>query len=342
MKQYNKNKKKPTLKEQKKLFEEQLVNRFLAVLTMEGARWVKDWQGPSMAPFNGATKHKYKGINRFMLALVAMGYKYDDPRWFTFNQICDSKGYYHKGKKWHLKKGSKCVYVEYYYPYDTEERKNLTWSEYTKLIKDEGRKPEEFFLKVKYSAVFNACQIEGIEPFNADDIPTYDSEPNETILDLAQKMKVDVAFDGGDDAYYSPKEDKIHLPKAEHFFSSEAWASTALHELGHASGSENRLNRPGIVKNTSFFGDEEYAFEELIAEISCCLMCYNLGIEESDKHIENHQAYVASWIKHIKEKPVALTKAIKEAQKVCDYMTALLGDCESPPDDESEVILDVA
>lgn len=326
-----------TPKERKKLFEEQIANRFLSVLTLKGARWVKEWCGPGMSPINGITGRKYKGVNQFWLALVAMSYKSDDPRWYTFNQITDYKGIYHKGTKWHLKEGSKASYVEYFFPYDTVEKKNLTWTEYHKLIKDDGRDPEEFYLKSRYTPVYNACQIEGIEPYDAK-FTTYDSHPNETVLELAQKMDVEIVHDGGNRAYYSIREDKIHLPKTEHFFSSVAWAGTALHELTHASGAEKRLNRKHGI-----FGSEEYAYEELIAEIGSCLLCYNLGIEESEENIKNHEAYVASWIEDIREKPESLTKAIKEAQKACDYITSLLGDCESPPVDESEeVLIDVA
>ncbi len=326
---------KMTSKERKKLFEEQIAAKFLSVLTLKGAKWIKEWKGPSMAPFNGVSNKKYRGINRFFLALIAMSYHYDDPRWYTFNQIADFKGTYHKGVKWHLKEGSKAVYVEYYYPYDSKEKKNLTWDEYHKLIHADGRKPEDFYLKARYSAVYNACQIEGIEPFKAD-LQTYDTKPNETILELANKMQVGIKFDGGDRAYYSAREDTIHLPKAEYFYSSIAWAGTALHEEVHASGAAKRLNRTGIVNRCD---NEAYAKEELIAEIGSCLLCYHLGIEESDESIENHQAYVASWIKEIQEKPQALTNAIKEAQAAVDYMTAILADSESQPEDESEVVM---
>lgn len=337
-------KKKLTAAEKGALFADQIAKRFLSILSYSGAKWVKEWRGPSMAPFNGISQKKYRGVNQFMLALVAMSCGYNDPRWFTFIQIADYKGIYHKDKKWHLKEDSKGVYVQYYFPYDKIQKKNLTWSEYYKLLHEQDRKPEEFYFKTKYNVVFNAEQIEGVDPYVSDvsDLQTSDSQPNEKVLDLAQKMEVGIAFDGGDRAFYLPSEDSVHLPKTEHFFSSVAWASTTLHELVHASGAKKRLNRPGIVNNIRF-SDEEYAFEELISEIGSCLLCYNLGIEESEENIRNHEAYVASWVKHIEEKPEALTKAIKEAQKAVNYMTGLLDTCDSPPVFEcEEVEFDVA
>ena len=325
-----------TPKERKKLFEKQIAKRFLSVLTLKGA---KEWKGPSMAPFNGVTKKKYRGLNHFMLALVTMTYGYDDPRWYTFNQIADYKEIYHKGSKWHLKKGSEGILVEFYFPYDTKENKNLTWAEYHKLVKND-RDPKDFFLKARYFTVFNAAQIDGIEPY-AEQLSTYNSQPNEKVLELADKMGVKVAYDGGDRAFYRSSEDTIHLPKAEHFFSSLAWAATTLHELGHASGAAHRLNRIGVA-HPLLRTIEDYAYEELVAEISSCLMCYSIGIEESEENISNHEAYVVSWIKKINEKPEALTNAIKEAQKAVDYMTNLLAPNDSPPDDSEEVLLNAS
>lgn len=336
-----KSNKKLTAKEKGQLFAEQIAKRFLSVLSYNGPAWVKEWRGPSMAPINGVSKKKYRGVNQFILALVAMSCGYSDPRWFTFTQIADYKGIYHKDKKWHLKENSKGVYVQFYYPYDTVEKKNLTWVEYHRLIKEESRDPAEFFLKARYFTVFNAEQVEGVDPYVAD-LQVFDTHPNETVIELAQKMGVNISYDGGDRAFYRPSDDTVHLPKAEHFFSSVAWAGTTLHELGHASGAEKRMNRVGIVKKGIGMFDEEYAYEELIAEIISCLMCYNLGIEECEENINNHEAYVASWVEEIQDKPESLLNAIKEAQKAVDYMTALLDDCESPTDESEEVILDVA
>ena len=45
-------------------------------------------------------------------------------------QIMDNDGKYHPNEKWHLKKGSKATYVEYWYPYDNAEKKALTWEQY--------------------------------------------------------------------------------------------------------------------------------------------------------------------------------------------------------------------
>lgn len=44
-------------------------------------------------------------------------------------------------------------------------------------------------------------------------------------------MGVEILTDGGDQAYYSPMQDKIHLPTPGSFQSEYAFNATALHEL---------------------------------------------------------------------------------------------------------------
>ena len=45
-----------------------------------------------------------------------------------------------------------------------------------------------------------------------------------------------------------------------------------------------------------------------------------LHTEATPEHIDNHKAYVQSWIQAIKEKPETLVKAIKDAQAAANYM----------------------
>ena len=68
---------------------------------------------------------------------------------------------YHPNKKWHLKNGSKATYVEYWYPYDVKNKKAMTWEEYRKDMEN-GRNEKEFTLATRYTAVFNAHEVEGM------------------------------------------------------------------------------------------------------------------------------------------------------------------------------------
>lgn len=46
----------------------------------------------------------------------------------------------------------------------------------------------------------------------------------------------------------------------------------------------------------------------------------DLSQEVTTEHIENHKAYVQSWIQAIREKPETLIKAIKDAQAAASFM----------------------
>ena len=219
----------------------ELAETFANVLEEHGLQWRKEWRGTGGdAPHNGITKANYRGCNAFWLSLISMLKGYTDPRWVTMVQIMDNDGKYHPKEKWHLKAGSKATYVEYWYPYDIENKKALTWEQYKHEVAN-GRNTSEFRLSTKYTAVFNAHDIEGMP-----ELPTLeesDITQDELIAKLSEGMEVEILTDGGDRAYYSPSQDKIHLPSPGSFTSEYAFNATALHELSHATGHPSRLDR---------------------------------------------------------------------------------------------------
>ncbi len=292
----------------------ELADAFAHVLEERGLEWRKEWTGSGGgAPHNGITKACYRGTNAFWLSLVSMLKGYSDPRWVTMVQIMDNGGKYHPKQKWHLKAGSKATYVEYWYPYDVKNKKTLTWEQYRDEVAN-GRKDTEFTLSTKYTAVFNASEVEGMPEIQIPETP--DVSQDELIGRLCAGMGVQIFLDGGDRAYYSPSQDNIHLPTPESFTSEYAFNATALHELSHSTGHPDRLNRD----MAGFFGSAEYAYEELVAEMCSCFMGVNLSAEATPDHINNHKAYVQSWIQAIRDKPETLVRAIKDAQAAASFM----------------------
>lgn len=294
-------------------YRETVAKAFASVLTGKGLKWKETWGVANAAPSNAVTGARYHGVNRFYLGVVALTHGYKDPRWATMTQIMDVKGLYHPKEKWRLQKGSKAVFVEYWYPYDTQTEKQLGWKEYHKLPK-EALEGDRYTLRVRYTPVFHASMIDGIPP-----LETPRREPrklSEVVGTLSRSMGVALLYDGGNRAFYRRGEDKIHLPEPSAFHSEYEFNATALHELAHATGHPARLDRP-MGKH---FGSEEYALEELIAEICSCFMSVDLDVEQMPWHLENHKAYVQGWIKAIEEKPEALARAIAEAQRAATYM----------------------
>lgn len=296
-------------------YRQEMAEAFARVLGEKGLEWRKEWTGTGgSAPHNGITKACYRGSNAFWLSLVAMMKGYSDPRWVTMVQIMDKDSKYHPKEKWHLKAGSKATYVEYWYPFDLKDKKALTWDQYKQEIQS-GRREDEFKLSTRYTAVFNACNVEGMPEISQEPENT-DIQMDEMVQKLSEGMGVQILLDGGDRAYYSPHQDQIHLPTPGSFETEYAFNATALHELSHSTGHPSRLNRP----MTGLFGTSQYAYEELVAEMCSCFMGFDLHAEASASHIDNHKAYVQSWIQAIREKPETLIKAIKDAQAAASYM----------------------
>ena len=299
-------------------YRKELADAFIHVLEEKGLEWKKEWHGPGIRmPINAVTESRYNGINRLWLGICAMKNGYEDPRWATFNQIADMDGKYHPGQKWHLKAGSKGTYVEYWFPFDKKEKKSMRWDEFQKLKEQDDFDESRYTLRSRYTPVFNASNIEGMPDLDFPKNP--DVKPDKLVAMISGGMSVPVLNDGGDRAYYSQREDAVHLPKPEYFESDYAYNSTALHELSHATGHPSRLNRD----QSGSFGSSTCAYEELVAEMSSCFMGANLedhGASLSELHLRNHQAYVQSWIKAIKEKPETLANAVKDAQNAADYL----------------------
>lgn len=289
-------------------FRNQMAETFINILSEKGLEWKKEWSGA--ANMNAVTKAPYRGINALNLYLTSKIRGYEDVRWATMLQIMDKDKKYHPNEKWHLKAGSKATYVEYWYQYDTVNKKAVSWEQYRAEILS-GTPPENFRLCTRYTPVFNASDIEGIPKLEVKANPEINVD--EVVTKLSENMKVPIFYDGGDRAYYSPSADEIHLPKKEYFTSEYAFNATALHELSHATGHTARLNRA----LGGFFGSESYAYEELVAEMCACFMGIDLS---TAPQTENHKAYVQSWIREIKEKPDTLIRAVKDAQAAALYM----------------------
>ena len=66
------------------------------------------------------------------------------------------------------------------------------------------------------------------------------------------------------------------------------------------------------------FGNETYAFEELIADIGAGFVAGYLGYDY--QFSKDNLAYLQSWLKVLKNDKRAIFKACSEAQKAFDYL----------------------
>lgn len=125
---------------------------------------------------------------------------------------------------------------------------------------------------------------------------------------------------GGNRAYYSPSGDYIRLPIKEDFNSSIEYYSTAMHEIAHSTGHENRLNRFNSNSLVAF-GDQSYSKEELVAELTSAYIINSTG-NHSDKCFDNNIAYLQSWLRALKNDKHMVFYAMGKAEKAFDFILA--------------------
>lgn len=288
---------------------EEMINSFIDCLKKDTIPWHRSWSA-KQRPFNAVTNTTYRGVNSLWLSYNQFAREFDDPRWCTFKQA--------QTQGWKIKPGSKGTRVEFWSLYDTEEKRKLTQRE-AKQLSDELTL-EEFKNRVKpisnVYTVFNGEQIDGIPKYEE---KTYELNTEELLQKrdtLLKNMNVDFS-EGGDKAFYNPSRDRITLPEMNKFETEYDYMATLLHEAGHATGHISRLNRD----MTGVFGSPEYAKEELRAEIASAFTAQELGLDyEQNEHMENHEAYVQNWIDVLENEPNELFAAIKDAEKISDYL----------------------
>ncbi len=287
---------------------EKMINSFIDCLKKDTIPWHMAWS--TDRPVNAVTNTRYRGINKMWLSFIQKMEGWEDPRWCTFKQA--------QTQGWKIKPGSKGTRVEFWSLYDTEEKRKLTQRE-AKQLSDELTL-EEFKNRVKpisnVYTVFNGEQIDGIPKYEE---KTYELNTEELLQKrdtLLKNMNVDFS-EGGDKAFYNPSRDRITLPEMNRFETEYDYMATLLHEAGHATGHISRLNRD----MTGVFGSPEYAKEELRAEIASAFTAQELGLDyEQNEHMENHEAYVQNWIDVLENEPNELFAAIKDAEKISDYL----------------------
>jgi len=290
---------------------QELVDKIIAKME-EAVEYEKPWfTSNNEFPYNPSTGTRYRGIN----VLSLMSADFNDPRFYTFNNIKDLAK--ELELPLHIKKGSEGipVFKAVQVPIGGKDSKDST-NEDPEASKDS----KMIWRYTVASYVFNASQIEGLPALSTERTTVH--EPIKAAEQVVEAMKsTGLTLSHGNDgkAYYRPSTDSISLPHPEQFKSSELYYRTLLHEVAHATGGESRLNRD--QQNT--FGSKAYAKEELIAELTSYFMGNEIGLPYDSKTHENHAAYLKSWIECLKEDKTFLFKAASAANRATDYQLDL-------------------
>ena len=294
-----------------------LVDTIMANLENNHSLWQQGW-AITGAPVSAISGKRYNGVNRLYLAVATMERGYSDNRWVTFNQM--------KEKGWEFKRDEEGnslgknagVSIEYFSLYDKVTKQKFDRHTLDGMSEDERNEymDDNVIALRKYYCVFNGDVIEGIPEREKRVVdPSGKNSRAESILQYWSDNEAKIVY-GGDDAFYRPSTDEIHLPERDKFVDLPEFYSTALHEVGHSTGHEKRLNRD----LSGGFGSDKYAEEELRAEIASMFIEQDLGVEASEKHIQNNSAYIQAWHDKIKEDPNILFRAIADAEKITKFV----------------------
>lgn len=273
---------KMTVKSRKtKEFYQNVTDKIITALEQGVTPWVCPWDATSALPTSLFTDNAYSGINILLLWSAMHEKRFNSSHWITYKQARELEG--------NVKKGEKGTIITFYKPW--------------KKIHDDGE--EEIIPLLKTFTVFNYEQTENLPEPKPKTINN-DIKRVEYIEDAIKSTGIEIEH-RLPKAFYSPQHDVVNLPSLELFKTADDYYSTAWHELVHATGHKSRLDRK--IKNK--FGDKDYAFEELVAELGSAFCCASLGISGEVQH----DSYIASWLEKLRGDKKYIFKAASQAAK---------------------------
>jgi antirestriction protein ArdC len=272
---------------------EVITGRIIQQLECGTAPWHKPWKvrGKSGLPRNLVSGREYRAIN--VWTLLSGGYA--SPCWLTFRQARQLDG--------HVRQGEEGLPVVY-------------WKFGNREVEDGDEIMEKRSVLCLYYTVFNVEQCGGLK------IRPTETQPQVQPIKACEQIIADwrgkpAIKHGGDCASYSKILDYIQMPERTCFDSMEEYHNTLFHELTHSTGHPARLNRSTLA-DFERFGDHNYSREELVAEMGAAFLAGYCGIE--NRTIHNGAAYLANWLKALKDDSRMLLVAASQAQKATDLI----------------------
>lgn len=299
---------------------------------MKESKWKKGWTDGRTAQFGlpqNLVGRPYTGSNAFLCQIHTTMEHYRMPVYLTIKQIRDAGGMIKKGEhsipifKWDLRikdKDGKKLSESYYRNMTKEEQAECTVRPYLKVYNEWNidQTNLEEVNKEKYDAILKRFKSEPIK----DEVGMYKNEAFDNLL-KEQSWVCPIEYEKfNESAFYSPKRDQIVVPSKKQFNISNTpedvfkdgmeFYGTTIHEMAHSTGHESRLGRDGIVKIDQF-GSDQYAKEELVAELTSALIGNAMGFDSRIR--ENNIAYLQNWIGSLKKDPKFLKSVMSDVNK---------------------------
>jgi antirestriction protein ArdC len=285
---------------------EAITNQIIQAIEAGVGECVMPWHSgvvPMMMPQNACTSMPYHGVNVVSLWAEATSRRFVTGYWASYQQWRKLDAQVRKGERGSL--------IIFYKKLDLEERETP----------DATKEAPRFVARASH--VFNAEQVDGWE------MPRLNRSSE---VETSAQIEAFTGATKADIRHHSPKAcyrrdtDHIDMPPKEHFVGTptssptEAYYAVLLHELTHWTGAPHRLDR---VKGKRF-GDSEYAFEELIAELGAAFLCSAFGIVNEPR--PDHAAYIGRWLKILGQDNGAIFTAASMAQEAVEYLRVMAGE----------------
>lgn len=167
----------------------------------------------------------------------------------------------------------------------------------------------------KVSFVYNADEVIG---FNGKSYKDSKVKELPILKKRIEELEIDIRESVAEAAYY-PHEDYINMLPIEIFKAKDStkdYYATLLHEIVHWTGHKSRCNR-GLESERS---SQQYAFEELIAEIGSAFLCSRFGLTKQVR--PQSISYIESWLKSLDCEYFIehLEKAAMHANRASNYI----------------------
>lgn len=260
--------------------------------------WRMPWHHDGTAitrPQNISSGNRYRGVNVLALWIAAQAHGYADGLWGTYRQWLAIGAQVRKGER-----GTTVV----------------LWKQAKAAINDDADDGDDDVRRRVFArafTVFNVAQVDGYEPQVIEKLPEGDRLTH--VGEFIDALKVPIVT-GNYNAHYRIDLDMIFMPEYAAFTSPAAQAGTLIHEAAHATGAKHRLDRNFQER----FKRDWLPIEEATAELTASFILADLGVAHHPR--PDHAAYVASWLRLLKDDPRAIFTAASKAQQAADWMHA--------------------
>jgi antirestriction protein ArdC len=274
-----------------------IVDRLIAEIENGAAEWRMPWNTATGLPHNAVTGNVYRGGNIIGLWLEAAERGYTSAGWATYKQWQSVDAQVRKGER-----GTRLVkWIEN--KADTESSKVADTAV--------GDAKRGRLIPVSFS-VFNLAQCD-----TAANTATVDPTPRHegNFAHFFDAVPATIRWGAGNPCYL-PDLDEVRMPEWEAFHSTAAGHATLAHELAHWTAHPSRLDRD----LTGRYGDDSYAMEELIAEMSAAFTCAEVGIAPAIR--DDHAPYLDHWLRVLKAEPRHLWSVASTAQAATDHLAS--------------------